>query len=81
MLGYYEDSFKAFIVTFLRMVYNKPEILLYLEKENKHEQLVGRWKKAYEELKNTEKAKEALTNVNEIAKEFNWKNIEDTYKL
>ena len=77
----YDDSFKAFIVTFLRMVYNKPEVLLYLEKENKHEQFVGEWKKVYEELKNTEKAKEALANLNEISKEFDWKNVEGTFKL
>ena len=73
------DTFKAYSISLTRLVYKNPEVLLYLYKEFISDPIGERLKELYETLKGCDNLDEAIENLNEMAVEFNWENVEDTF--
>ena len=71
-----DDTLKAFVVSFSRVVANNPELLSIISKEKK----MPEWADLAIELQNKTTSERFLQNINDSANKYNWSVIEDTYR-
>ena len=71
-----DDTLKAFVVSFSRVIANNPEMFSIAFKEKK----MPEWADLAIELQNQTTSERFLQNVNDSANKYNWSVIEDTYR-